>query len=91
MNSKAAHLATPADPAATPLIRLRNVAKVYGEGALAVHALKSVNLDIAHGEFVAIMGPSGSGKSTAMNTLGCLDRPSNGQYWFQGVRVDAIR
>ena len=87
--SKAAHTA-PADMAAAPLIRLRGVAKVYGEGALAVHALKSVDLDIARGEFVAIMGPSGSGKSTAMNTLGCLDRPSSGQYWFQGVRVDAL-
>ena len=80
----------PTDAAAAPLIRLRGVAKVYGEGALAVHALKSVDLDIARGEFVAIMGPSGSGKSTAMNTLGCLDRPSSGQYWFQGVRVDAL-
>ena len=87
--SKAAHTA-PADMAAAPLIRLRGVAKVYGEGALAVHALKSVDLDIARGEFVAIMGPSGSGKSTAMNTLGCLDRPSSGQYWFQGVRVDVL-
>ena len=87
--SKAAHTA-PAAMAAAPLIRLRGVAKVYGEGALAVHALKSVDLDIARGEFVAIMGPSGSGKSTAMNTLGCLDRPSSGQYWFQGVRVDAL-
>ncbi len=80
----------PADTTAAPLIRLRGVAKVYGEGALAVHALKSVDLDIARGEFVAIMGPSGSGKSTAMNTLGCLDRPSSGQYWFQGVRVDSL-
>ncbi len=87
--SKAAHTA-PAAMAAAPLIRLRGVAKLYGEGALAVHALKSVDLDIARGEFVAIMGPSGSGKSTAMNTLGCLDRPSSGQYWFQGVRVDAL-
>ena len=80
----------PTDAAAVPLIRLRGITKVYGEGALAFQALKGVDLDIARGEFVAIMGPSGSGKSTAMNTLGCLDRPSSGQYWFQGVRVDSL-
>jgi putative ABC transport system ATP-binding protein len=76
--------------AAPPLIRLRGVTKVYGEGALAFQALKGVDLDIAQGDFVAIMGPSGSGKSTAMNTLGCLDRPSTGAYLFQGVHVEAL-
>ena len=70
-----------------PLIRLRGVTKVYGEGALAFAALKGVDLDIARGDFVAIMGPSGSGKSTAMNTLGCLDRPTTGDYLFQGAFV----
>ena len=73
-----------------PLIRLRGVTKVYGEGALAFQALKGVDLDIARGDFVAIMGPSGSGKSTAMNTLGCLDRPTAGEYLFQGVRVESL-
>jgi putative ABC transport system ATP-binding protein len=73
-----------------PLISLRGVTKVYGEGALAFQALKGVDLDIRRGDFVAIMGPSGSGKSTAMNTLGCLDRPSSGQYLFQGVHVEAL-
>ena len=73
-----------------PLIRLRGVTKVYGEGALAFQALKGVDLDIARGDFVAIMGPSGSGKSTAMNTLGCLDRPTAGEYLFQGVRVEGL-
>jgi putative ABC transport system ATP-binding protein len=73
-----------------PLIRLRGVTKVYGEGALAFAALKGVDLDIAGGDFVAIMGPSGSGKSTAMNTLGCLDRPSTGDYLFQGVHVESL-
>ena len=77
-------------PVAAPLIRLRGVTKVYGEGALAFQALKGVDLDIARGDFVAIMGPSGSGKSTAMNTLGCLDRPTAGSYLFQGVRVEAL-
>ena len=73
-----------------PLIRLRGVTKVYGEGALAFAALKGVDLDIARGDFVAIMGPSGSGKSTAMNTLGCLDRPTTGDYLFQGVHVESL-
>ena len=74
-----------------PLIRLRSVTKVYGEGALAFQALKGVDLDIAQGDFVAIMGPSGSGKSTAMNTLGCLDRPTTGDYLFKGVHVEALQ
>ena len=81
--------ATSASPE-PPLIRLRGVTKVYGEGALAFQALKGVDLDIARGDFVAIMGPSGSGKSTAMNTLGCLDRPTTGQYLFQGVPVESL-
>ncbi|MHA7601037.1 ABC transporter ATP-binding protein [Alicycliphilus sp. T452] len=78
----------PAD--AQPLIRLRGVTKVYGEGALALQALKGVDLDIDSGDFVAIMGPSGSGKSTAMNVIGCLDRPSAGSYLFRGVPVQSL-
>ena len=74
----------------TPIIRLRGVTKVYGEGALAFQALKGVDLDIAQGDFVGIMGPSGSGKSTAMNTLGCLDRPTTGEYLFKGVHVESL-
>ena len=73
-----------------PLIRLRNITKVYGEGATALQALKGVDLDIEAGDFVAIMGPSGSGKSTAMNTMGCLDTPTAGQYLFQGVHVESL-
>ena len=75
---------------ALPLIRLRGITKMYGEGATALQALKGVDLDIEAGEFVAIMGPSGSGKSTAMNTLGCLDTPTSGQYLFQGVHVESL-
>ena len=81
--------ATGAD-AGLPLIRLRGISKVYGVGATALHALRGVQLDIATGDFVAIMGPSGSGKSTAMNILGCLDTPTSGQYLFQGVHVEAL-
>ncbi len=73
-----------------PLIRLRGVSKRYGSGAAELLALKNIDLDIAAGEFVAIMGPSGSGKSTAMNILGCLDTPSAGQYLFKGAHVEAL-
>jgi len=76
--------------ASPPLIELRQVTKTYGSGALAFEALKGVDLRIAQGDFVAIMGPSGSGKSTAMNTLGCLDRPSTGQYLFRGMHVENL-
>jgi len=75
---------------AVPLIRLRDVTKVYGEGATALQALAGVDLDIDGGDFVAIMGPSGSGKSTVMNVIGCLDRPSAGHYLFKGVRVESL-
>ena len=74
----------------TPLIELRNVTKVYGTGALAFQAFKGVNLTIEQGDFVAIMGPSGSGKSTAMNTIGCLDRPTSGEYLFKGAHVENL-
>ena len=72
------------------LIQFRNISKVYGEGAAQVVALAGVDLDIGGGEFIAIMGASGSGKSTAMNILGCLDRPSAGQFSFQGVDVGSL-
>jgi putative ABC transport system ATP-binding protein len=77
------------DPGA-PLIRLRGVTKTYGRGQAAFTALKGVDLDIHAGEFVAIMGPSGSGKSTAMNTLGCLDVPTGGDYLFRGMAVQQL-
>ena len=73
-----------------PLIRLRSVTKRYGSGAAELLALKGIDLDIAAGEFVAIMGPSGSGKSTAMNILGCLDQPTAGQYLFKGAHVESL-
>jgi putative ABC transport system ATP-binding protein len=73
-----------------PLIRLRGVTKVYGQGQAAFKALKGVDLDIERGDFVAIMGPSGSGKSTVMNTLGCLDVPTTGDYLFRGFAVQQL-
>jgi len=69
------------------LIELRGVGKTYDLGEVQVTALKSVTLNIAKGEFVALIGPSGSGKSTLMNTLGCLDRPTRGSYRLDGVQV----
>nr|WP_156458073.1 ABC transporter ATP-binding protein [Sphingomonas sp. Leaf412] len=73
-----------------PLISLRNVTKVYGTGATQFRALKGVDLDIAAGDFVAVMGPSGSGKSTTMNILGCLDVPSDGTFLFRGHHVETL-
>lgn len=75
---------------AEPLIRLSNITKTYGQGEVAYQALKGITLDVAAGEFLAIMGPSGSGKSTAMNILGCLDTPSSGEYRFRGIHVEAL-
>lgn len=72
------------------LIEFRGVTKVYGSGQASMIALKGVDFQISHGEFVAVMGPSGSGKSTCMNILGCLDTPTDGDYIFQGVRVNTL-
>ncbi len=73
-----------------PLIELRAITKTYGSGDIAFQALRGIDLEIAAGEFVAVMGPSGSGKSTAMNLLGCLDTPSSGSYRFQGIAVEEL-
>jgi putative ABC transport system ATP-binding protein len=73
-----------------PLIELRAITKTYGQGQAAFQALRGVDLSIAAGEFVAVMGPSGSGKSTAMNLLGCLDTPTSGEYRFQGINVEQL-
>ena len=73
-----------------PLLELRGVTKVYGQGDTEFAALRGIDLRIQAGEFVAIMGPSGSGKSTAMNLLGLLDTPTSGQYLFKGVPVHSL-
>jgi putative ABC transport system ATP-binding protein len=67
-----------------------HVNKVYGEGDAQVHALRDVCLTVHQGDYLAVMGTSGSGKSTAMNILGCLDRPTSGRYWLNGVEVDGL-
>ena len=72
------------------LIELRNLVKIYDTGAVKVLGLNQINLSIKRGEFVAIMGQSGSGKSTLMNILGCLDKPSLGNYFLDGEDVAAM-
>ncbi|HMF51103.1 MAG TPA: ABC transporter ATP-binding protein [Candidatus Saccharimonadales bacterium] len=72
------------------LIRAEDVHKTYRMGDVEVPALRGINLTIAHGEFVAVMGASGSGKSTFMNILGCLDRPSAGKYFLEGQEVGSL-
>ncbi len=76
--------------ATAPLIRLEEVAKLYRMGDVEVRALQGVSLHVMPGEFVAIMGASGSGKSTLMNILGCLDRPTRGQYFLDGREVSGL-
>lgn len=72
------------------LIEFKNIKKIYGKGANETFALNGVDLKIYKGEFVAIMGASGSGKSTSMNIIGCLDKPSSGEYLFDGVNVESL-
>jgi putative ABC transport system ATP-binding protein len=71
----------------TPVIQLRNLARTYQSGEVEVKAVRGVTLDIERGDFVAIMGASGSGKSTLMNTLGCLDQPTSGEFLLDGIAV----
>lgn len=72
------------------MIELSDITKSYQMGEMVVHALRGVDLHIAEGEFVAIMGPSGSGKSTLMNVIGCLDAPSGGRYTLDGIDVSQM-
>lgn len=72
------------------LISMRNIWKTYQMGTEKVHALHGVSFDIPRGEYIAIIGPSGSGKSTLMNLIGCLDTPTQGQYWLNGKNVSTM-
>ncbi|MDX2217141.1 MAG: ABC transporter ATP-binding protein [Oculatellaceae cyanobacterium bins.114] len=73
------------------IIRLEHISKIYGSGNTEVRALSDVSLTVDAGEYCAIMGPSGSGKSTAMNVIGCLDRPTSGSYYLDGLDVAQMR
>jgi putative ABC transport system ATP-binding protein len=85
-------MASPTDgrAAASPLLSLRGVTKIYGQGGAAVRALDGVDLDVSSGEFVAITGASGSGKSTTMSIFGCLDVPTSGEYRIEGMPVQDL-
>jgi putative ABC transport system ATP-binding protein len=78
-------------PSATvPVIRIENVYKTYDLGEIQVHALRGISFAVGTGEFVAVMGASGSGKSTLMNILGCLDKPTRGRYFLDGIDVSGM-
>lgn len=72
------------------LISIKNLNKTYLMGAEVVEALKNVSIEIEKNEYVALMGPSGSGKSTLMNLVGCLDSPTRGEYWLNGIEVSTM-
>ena len=76
--------------AATPIVRIRGLVKVYRRGAETVRVLDGLSLEIAAGDFVALMGPSGSGKSTLLNLIGGIDRPTSGELEVDGLRVDRL-
>ena len=73
-----------------PIIETRSLTKTFGSNGVAVHALRGIDMTVARGEFLSLIGPSGSGKSTLMAILGCLDSPTDGSYEFDGERVDGL-
>ena len=81
---------SPKSPESHSIICLEGVTKIYGQGEVQVQALRGVNLTVEPGDYCSIMGASGSGKSTAMNIIGCLDRPTGGSYYLDGMNVAAL-
>src|SRR5512140_2303937 len=77
--------------APSPLLSAKGIEKIYRSGDVPVAALRGVSLDLARGDFVAIMGASGSGKSSFMNIMGCLDRPTEGHYFIEGVDISGLK
>ena len=73
-----------------PVVQLASVTKVYGQGDTEVRAVAGVDVTIERGDYVAIMGASGSGKSTLMNIIGCLDQPTSGHYWLDGIDIGGL-
>ena len=73
-----------------PLMVLSGVSKIYGDGEIAVHALRDVDFTLERGDYLAIIGSSGSGKSTLMNIVGCLDQPTQGHYYLERIEVGAL-
>jgi len=87
---KTTHTSAVAAAGSVPTIRLENIHKTYDLGEIQVHALRGISMEIQPGEFVAVMGASGSGKSTLMNIIGCLDKPTRGQYYLDGKDVSGL-
>ncbi|MGA1357508.1 MAG: ATP-binding cassette domain-containing protein, partial [Prochlorothrix sp.] len=87
MNPPQSHSPSPPPSPPPPIVALQQVSKTYGMGDIIVHALETVDLTLAAGEYCAVIGASGSGKSTLINVVGCLDRPSSGEYFLDGVAV----
>ena len=83
-------LRSSAEPAAAAVLRLEQLTRTFAVGDQLVRALDGVNLEIAAGEYISLMGPSGSGKSTLLNVLGLLDRPTSGEYWLAGERTSLM-
>jgi len=81
----------PQDVNAVPLVKVHDLTRTYKMGQNQVRALRGISLDVYPGEFVAVTGPSGSGKSTFMNIIGCMDRPTTGEYWLKGVLVSTLQ
>ncbi len=82
---------TPSTSAPAAVIRTEGLTRTYPMGSTVVNALRGVNLTVLPGEFVALMGASGSGKSTLLHLLGCLEQPSAGEYWLEGVEVSSLK